>query len=149
MSQVLEEYPCKFCNNTILSGYRCTDCYIKNITEKIPNPYKDHSFEQEYDGEFNTDVLGAADLVLEGEGFQQPWIKTFTTAGNASNLASTKRVEYTVSTPSSATMGFGLSTNTKNGQNTFYNAWQAAGHIPNEDVRSWRSPRLSRQLRQL
>ena len=146
LSQVLEEYPCKFCKNTILSGYRCTDCYIKNITENVPNPYKDHSFEQEYEG---TDVLGAADLILDEGEFPQPWIHTFTSAGNSSNLASTKRIEYTVNTSGSATMGFGARPTTENRQNTFQNAWNAAGHIPNENVRGWRSPRLSRQIRQL
>ncbi len=44
-----EEYKCKFCDNKIIAGYRCVDCYINKI-DKIPdNPYKEDDFMKGYE----------------------------------------------------------------------------------------------------
>ena len=146
MSQLveIEDYKCQFCDNRIISGYRCTDCYIKKIDNPVPmedNPYKDHSFEREYEGQYipNTVENSPFDIQdLRGLGFQEPWINTFTSAGNASNIADTKRIEYTVSTSSSADMGFGLGTNSVNRPNTFQSEGKNRRHITNDAMCRWR-----------
>jgi len=44
-----EEYKCKFCDNMIIAGYRCVDCYLNKI-DKIPTkPYMDEDFMKGYE----------------------------------------------------------------------------------------------------
>jgi len=137
MSQLVdvEDYKCKFCDNRIISGYRCIDCYIKNI-RTVPviqdNTYKDL---------VPDDIHGISDLL----GHAEPWIQTFTSTGNASNLA--PKFKGTNVTPSSPTMGFSIGTNTCDGQNKVQGTWRPTGYLSNENVHSRRGSWIPRQLR--
>jgi len=130
MSQLveIEDYKCKFCNNRILSGYRCTDCYLKNI-RTVPviqdNPYKDL---------VPDDIHGISDLVINNP---DPWIHTFTTSG-----ASTNHTPGYPFIQDSPTMAFDIGKNTCDRQNKVQGTRSPTGYLTNEDVRGWRSSRI-------
>jgi len=135
--QLLEKYKCKFCDNEILAGYRCTDCFIKKIDKKIANPYKDLIPDGQYDESIENAPFDLQDL--RGLPMQvEPWIHTFTSAGNATNLA--QQFKGTVITPASATMGFSTSSNTCDTQFPISGTQQANRLITAKALRGWRSP---------
>ncbi len=125
MVDELEEYKCKFCDNKIIAGYRCVDCYISKI-DKIPDkPYKEDDFTKEY-GSNNWQIPNpiSDDARLRGFDFpltgtttgDQPVVfeRNDTTGGTATTynpwFRKTWRYEYPVVTSGSTNMGISTST---------------------------------------
>jgi len=105
---------CKFCPNEILAGFRCLDCYLKNITKKVANTYKTV---------VPDDLHGIADLITP------PWTQTFSSSGNATNFNVTSN---------STKMGFGLGKNTCDGQDKVQGTRKTVRYIPNDPMCRWR-----------
>lgn len=104
---------CKFCTTEILAGYRCLDCYLKNITVNVlkdANPYKEEPSKQTIDAiAKNLKAHATEDLWYLGASCATPpFTGTFTESGNATNSAS-----------NSTTMVLDTSTFAKNGQISF------------------------------